>query len=161
MQLETSSQFRELAGRNARVGSGQYVVYFFLAKSLVRCTPEGEMLTAHNEMGYVFDDLSAARHYCHWKVNENPKLGCTVYDSNRKVADQIFSSEHVERTKRGNDPKRQALLGTLSLLCGCSLIWIDARHDWLLIIGFLIGIRLAIGGAAKLALSIPEFYKKR
>jgi hypothetical protein len=97
MQLDTPLGARQLAGHYARPASGEYVVYHFLAKSLVRCTPEGEMLNGHNEMGYVFETPAAAQEYCPWKVNENSKSGCTVYDSDGKVADQIFSNQYLAK----------------------------------------------------------------
>jgi hypothetical protein len=161
MPLEIPSQGRKLPGHRARVGSGEHVVYHFFAKSVVRCTPDGEMLSGDNEMGCLFDDLAAAQRYCHWKVNEHPKIGCTVYDSKGRVADQIFNSDHLERVNRANAPKRQIILGSFLLICGCSLVWLDARHDWMLFVGFLIGTRLAVGGAAKLLLSLEELYEKR
>ena len=154
MPLEIPSHGRELSGRGGRIGPGEYVVYHFFVKSVVRCTPDGEMLTRDNEMGYVFDDLADARRYCQWKVKENPKLGCTVYDGRGEIADQILNAEHLERVKRANAPKRQFLVGTLFLACGCVLVWADSQHDWMLVIGFLIGARLAVGGAAKILLSL-------
>lgn len=161
MLLDIPSHGQELPGRGRPIGPGKYVVYHFLAKSLVRCTPDGEMLTRYNEMGYVFDHLADAQRYCQWKVKDNPKLGCTVYDDNRKFADQIFNADHLERGKRENAPKRQLLVGTLFLVCGCALIWIDSRHDWMLILGFMVGARLAVGGAAKILLSLGGLQRRR
>ena len=161
MQLDIPPHGRELAGAGTRFGNDEFGVYHFLVKGFVRCTPDGEMLNRRNEMGYIFDDLATAQGYCRWKVNDNPKIACTVYDSKGKVVDQIFNSEYLERVKRKNAPKRQLLLGTLLLTAGCLLIWFDSRRDWTLILGFLIGARLAVGGAVKLSLAVIELRGER
>ena len=154
MLLETPPRGRELPGKPGRINPGKYLVYHFFAKSLIRCTPEGEMLSRDNEMGYVFDSLADAQRYCQWKAQENPKLGCTIYDDRWKIADQILSTQHLENVKRANAPRRQLLIGTLFLISGSALVWADARRDWMLIIGFLIGARLAVGGVVQIVLGL-------
>jgi len=144
-----------------RINPGEYSVYHFFAKSLVRCTPDGEMLNRSNELGYVFGDLADAQRYCLWKVNENPKLACTIYDNDRKIADQIFNPKQLERVSRANAPKRQLFTGVLLLGAGSGLVWIDAKHDWMLIVGFLIGARLAVGGVVKIVLGLGEWKARR
>jgi hypothetical protein len=161
MPLESPPCWRELFGSRARINAGEYAVYHFFAKSLVRCTPNGTMLDGSNEVGYVFDGLADARRYCQWKVNGNPKLACTIYDAERKVVDQVYSSQHLHKISRANDPTRRLAIGMLQLVAGVALIWIDARHDWMLIIGFLVGARLAVGGIVKVALVATDLQGRR
>jgi hypothetical protein len=157
--LEVSTNWRELPGTNTRISSGEYVVYHFLAKGLIRCTPEGHGLNNSNEMGYVFGNLANAQQYCRHKVEENPRIACTVYDSDRKGVDQVFSTQYLERTARSNSPPRQIFIGTLLLAVGVALVWIDAAHSWMLLVGFLVGARLAVSGVAKIVLALTGLRK--
>jgi hypothetical protein len=148
------SHGRELLGKYVRITAGEHLVYHFWPKTFVRCGPNGEALNEFNEVGYVFDDLVDAQRYCEWKVNENPKLGCLIYDNRWKIVDQVINAEYRKQLSRSNSPKRQLLWGTSFLISGCALIWIDARHSWILLIGFLAGARLVVGGVVKLVLAI-------
>lgn len=152
-------QGRELPGKNARIRSGEYLVYHFRAKDGVRCTPYGDMLDGFNEMGYVFEDLTPARQYCEWKVNEDPKLGCVIYDQSWKVIAQFTNATYMAQVKRAQSPQRRLVRGILFLLLGSVLIWLEARQNWMLIVGFLVGARLAVGGVVQIALSVMSWGK--
>jgi hypothetical protein len=159
LQLQTHG--RELPGKHVRISPGEYLVYHFSPKTSVRCAPNGDSLTSLNEMGYVFDELADAERYCQSKVNESPKIGCLIYDNRWKIVDRIVNAGYAEKLERGKSPERQLLWGTLSFVAGIALIWLDARHDWMLIIGFLVGARLAVGGLVKLVLAATSLRRPR
>jgi hypothetical protein len=72
----------------------------------------------------------------------------------------MVNADYRKQLDRANSPGRQLLWGTLSLISGIALIWLDARHDWMLIIGFLVGARLAVGGIFKLVLATINVRKR-
>jgi hypothetical protein len=47
------------------------------------------------------------------------------------------------------------------LISGSALIWLDARHSWMLLIGFLLGARLAVGGIVKLVQALMRLRESR
>ncbi|HMF78378.1 MAG TPA: hypothetical protein VK604_22155 [Bryobacteraceae bacterium] len=155
------SHGRELPGKYVKILPGEYLVYHFWPKNSVRCSPDGEALNAFNEVGYVFDNLAAAQTYCQWKVSQNPELGCLIYDNRWTIVDKTVNPEYLKQLDRKNSPRRQLLWGVLSLVSGSALIWLDARHDWMLLVGFLIGARLAVGGIVKLVLLVVNWRKPR
>jgi hypothetical protein len=60
MQLEIPWQDRKLRCHGVRIGSGEFVVYHFIVKSLVRFMPDGEMVNENNERGYVLESFATA-----------------------------------------------------------------------------------------------------
>jgi hypothetical protein len=150
---------RELPGKNVHIRPGEYLVYHFTVKDVVRCAPNGDALNGFNEIGYAFEDLAAAQQYCQWKVNENPKLGCLVYDHCWKVVDQFTNAQYMAQIRRAKSPKRRLFRGIVFLVLGAVLIWLEDRHNWTLIIGFLVGARLAVGGVVHIALSLMNWRK--
>jgi hypothetical protein len=160
MDTTVPSHGRELPGKYVQIRPGEYLVYHFSPKTSIRCAPNGDALTKFNEVGYVFDDLAGAQRYCQWKVNQSPKLGGLIYDHRWKIVDRIVNADYLKQLDRANSPERQLLWGTLSLVSGIAFIWLDARHDWMLIIGFLVGARLTVGGIFKLVLAIINLRKR-
>lgn len=161
MSTTIPSHGRELPGKYVRIAPGEHLVYHFWPKSVVQCAPNGEALNEFNEVGYVFDDLVDAQRYCYWKVNQNPKLGCVIYDSRWKIVDQVINAEYLKRLSRQSSPKRQFLWSVLFLISGGALIWLDSRHNWVLLIGVLIGARLAVAGIVKLVLALLRLRESR
>lgn len=153
------SHGRELPGKNVRISPGEYLVYHFRAKDGVRCTPDGKMLDGFNEMGYVFANLAEARQYCQWKVEENSKLGCVIYDHSWKVVQQFTNAQYMAQIRRAQSPQRRLLRGIVFLVLGSILLWLEVQHHWMLIIGFLVGARLAVSGVVHIALSVMSWGK--
>ena len=91
-----------------RIRPGEYLVYHFWPKNLVRCAPNGDALTIHNEVGYVFDDLATAQTYCQWKVRHS-KLGCLIYDHRWKIVDQAISLAYLAARQRGHIAAQRVL----------------------------------------------------
>jgi hypothetical protein len=151
---------RELRGKDVRIRSSEYLVYHFRAKDGVRCTPSGEMLNGFNEVGYVFDDLSWVRQYCQEKIEQAPKLGCVVYGQQWKVVEQFTNPQYMAQIKRTQSPQRRLVRGLVFLAIGSFLIWLEDRHGWSLIVGFLVGARFAVGGIVHITLSIMNWGKE-
>ena len=147
-------QGKALSGKNVRIPPDQYLVYHFTVKDLVRCTPDGNPLDGFNEIGYVFEYLPQAQQYCRWKVDRSPKIRCFVYDHRWKIIDQFTNAQYMEQLKRSSSPQRQFVKGMAFLMLGSALIWLDARHRWMLIIGVLVGARFVVGGFVHITLSI-------
>jgi hypothetical protein len=152
---------RELPGKYVRVDPEEYLVYHFTPKSFVRCGPNGEVLNEFNTVGYVFGDLVGARKYCEWKVNQNREIGCVIYDGRWKIVDRVINPEYLQQVNRTNSPKRQLLWSIFFLISGSALIWLDARHSWMLLIGLLLGARLAVGGIVKLVQALMRLRESR
>ena len=90
-------------------------------------------------------------------MDENPKLGCLIYDHRWQVVDQSINAAYEERLTRAASPKRRLVRGVLFLIAGSALVWLDARHDWMLLIVFLVGARLAVGGVVHIVLAIANW----
>lgn len=159
--MVVSSKAREVTDKHPRIRFGEYLVYHFSAQTLVRCSPEGGHANGSSNTGYIFDDLAAARLYCQRKVSAAPHLGCLIYDSTWRISEQFFSPQHQEKVRRANSPRQQLVKGSAFLVFGSVLVWLDARHNWMLVVGFLIGARFVVGGLSKLMLGLFDLWTSR
>ena len=108
-------------------------------------------MNGSNEAGVLFPSLEEAKVFARSVADMNPRIGSGVYNSSWKVVDEFVHDGFVQQQAKANSPGRLFLWAGVLLTAGSLFLWIEARSQWTLMFGFLIGARLLLAGILKLA----------
>ena len=144
---------------------GQFAVFIFDAPTHVARDSEGAIFKpAGTESIALCDNFPEALAFASGVVAIHPELCCEVYDDEGKSKEprQTVYNPAVRSKYEGRQyAKRQALWGSLVVVCGVAFAAYDFTQHFTWIWGYVIGAKLTVIGGFRMFTGLFDWYERR